>query len=225
MDVTTEVNKSLINMGGSGTTYAPYLASAKTLNYAADKSSINNAAVETITAIPFTVKYKDTVGLFGTENIFIKLQLNIKSSSSAFANIEVPENDYFSVWTFIEDGTVNTYDTGVFDFANIEGIVNTYEPSSISNDLSAFRNLYVRLDLKNLKTGNKYIDSWFDVRIYTRDKQEYPYDTIYINKNDYIYLGFHARNTKRLPYNVEMDVGYEYLEYDNLTSAQRNQSV
>lgn len=225
MDVTTEVNKSLINMGGSGTTYAPYLASAKTLNYAADKSSINNAAVETVTAIPFTVKYKDTVGLFGTENIFIKLQLNIKSSSSAFANIEVPENDYLSVWTFIEDGTVNTYDTGVFDFANIEGIVNTYEPSSISNDLSAFRNLYVRLDLKNLKTGNKYIDSWFDVRIYTRDKQEYPYDTIYISKNDYIYLGFHARNTKRLPYNVEMDVGYEYLEYDNLTSAQRNQSV
>lgn len=225
MDVTTEVNKSLINMGGSGTTYAPYLASAKTLNYAADKSSINNAAIETVTAIPFTLKYQDTVGLFGTENIFIKLQLNIKSSSSAFANIEVPENDYFSVWTFIEDGTVNTYDTGVFDFANIEGIVNTYEPSSISNDLSAFRNLYVRLDLKNLKTGNKYIDSWFDVRIYTRDKQEYPYDTIYINKNDYIYLGFHARNTKRLPYNVEMDVGYEYLEYDNLTNAQRNQSV
>lgn len=225
MDVTTEVNKSLINMGGSGTTYAPYLSSAKTLNYAADKSSINNAAVETVTAIPFTVKYQDTVGLFGTENIFIKLQLNIKSSSSAFANIEVPENDYFSVWTFIEDGTENTYDTGLFDFANIEGIVNTYEPSNISNDLSAFRNLYVRLDLKNLKTSNKYIDSWLDVRIYTRDKQEYPYDTIYINKNDYIYLGFHARNTKRLPYNVEMDVGYEYLEYDNLTNAQRNQSV
>lgn len=225
MDVTTQVNKSLINMGGSGTTYAPYIASAKTLNYAADKSSINNAAVETVTAIPFTVKYKDTVGLFGTENIFIKLQLNIKSTLSAFANIEIPENDYLSVWTFIEDGTVNTYDTGVFDFANIEGTVNTYEPSNISNDLSAFRNLYVRLDLKNLKTGNKYIDSWFDVRIYTRDKQEYPYDTIYINKNDYIYLGFHARNTKRLPYNVEMDVGYEYLEYDNLTNAQRTLSV
>lgn len=225
MDVTTEVNKSLITMGGSGTTYAPYLASAKTLNYAADKSSINNAALETITAIPFTVKYSDTVGLFGAENVFIKLQLNIQSSTSAFANSTIPENDYISVWTSVEDGTINSYDSGIFDFSTIENIVNTYEPSEISNDLSQFRNLYVRLDLKNLKTGNKYIDSWFDVRIYTRDKKEYPYDTIYISGNDYIFLGFHARNTKRLPYNVEMDIGYEYLEYDNLSSTQRNQSV
>ena len=225
MDVTTEVNKSLITMGGSGTTYSPHLASAKTLNYAADKSSINNAAVETITAIPYTVKYSDTVGLFGTENVFIKLQLNILSSSSAFANVETPENDYISVWTFIEDATINTYETGIFDFITIEGTVNTYETARISNDLSEFRNLYVRLDLKNLKTGNKYIDSWFDVRIYTRDKKEYPYDTIYISRNDYIYLGFHARNTRRLPYNIEMDIGYEYLEYENLSSTQRNQSV
>ena len=225
MDVTKEVNTSLLTMGGSGTTYTPYLASAKTLNYAADKSSINNAATETITAIPFTVKYSDTVGLFGAENIFIQLQLNIQSSSSAFANVTQAENDYLPVWTFIESGTVNTYDTGVFDFQSIESTVNTFEPSRISNDLSEFRNLYVRLDLKNLKTGNKYVDSWFDVRIYTKDKKEYPYDTIYINKNDYIYLGFHARNTRRLPYNVEMDIGYEYLEYDNLSSTQKNQSV
>ena len=125
----------------------------------------------------------------------------------------------------VEDGTINSYDSGIFDFATIESIVNTYEPSEISNDLSQFKNMYVRLDLRNLKTGNKYIDSWFDVRIYTRDKKEYPYDTIYINRNDYIYLGFHARNTRRLPYNVEMDIGYEYLEYDNLSSTQRNQSV
>lgn len=225
MDVTTEVNKSLLTMGGSGTTYTPYLASAKSLNYAKDKSSINNAAVETITAIPYTVKYNDTVGLFGVENVFIKLQLNIQSSSSAFANSEIPENDYYSVWTSIEDGTVNDFETAFLDFATIESTVNTYETATISNDLSLFRNLYVRLDLKNIKTGNKYVDSWFDVRIYTKDKKEYPYDTIYIGKNDYIYLGFHARNTRRLPYNVEMDIGYEYLEYDNLTSAQRNQSV
>ena len=117
------------------------------------------------------------------------------------------------------------YEIGIFDFIIIEGTVNTYETARISNDLSEFRNLYVRLDLKNLKTGNKYIDSWFDVRIYTRDKKEYPYDTIYINHNNYIYLGFHARNTRRLPYNIEMDIGYEYLEYENLSSTQRNQSV
>tara|TARA_E500000318_G_scaffold342_1_gene414 strand:+ start:728 stop:1405 length:678 start_codon:yes stop_codon:yes gene_type:complete len=225
MDVTTEVNNSLISMGGSGTTYAPYLASAKTLNYAADKSSIHNAAIETITAIPFSLNYKDSIGLFGTENVFIKLQLNVISSTSLFSNITTIENDYLPVWTFFENTVVNTYESGVLDFATIEGTVNTYESAEINNDLSVFANLYVRVDLKNLKTGNKYIDSWFDVRIYTRDKQEFPYDTIYLNRNDYIYLGFHARNTKRLPYNVEVDIGNEYLEYDDLTSAQKKQSV
>jgi hypothetical protein len=225
MDVTTEVNKSLLTMGGSGTTYTPYLASAKSLNYAKDKSSINNAAVETITAIPYTVKYNDTVGLFGVENVFIKLQLNIQSTIAAFANSQIPENSYFAVWTSIEDGSVIDFETGILDFETTENTVNTYQPAEISNDLSLFDNLYVRLDLKNIKTGNIYVDSWFDVRIYTKDKKEYPYDTIYISRDDYIYLGFHARNTKRIPYNVEMDIGYEYLEYDNLTTAQRNQSV
>ena len=163
--------------------------------------------------------------MFGTENVFIKLQLNVISSTSLFSNITTIENDYLPVWTFFENTVVNTYESGVLDFATIEGTVNTYESAEINNDLSVFANLYVRVDLKNLKTGNKYIDSWFDVRIYTRDKQEFPYDTIYLNRNDYIYLGFHARNTKRLPYNVEVDIGNEYLEYDDLTSAQKKQSV
>ena len=225
MDVTQSIERAILNMGGSGTTNPTYAASSKSLNYAKDKNTIQNAATERVTAIPYVLNYKDTVGLFGAENIFVKVQLNIQSATSAFTNVNVPENTYYPVWTFFEEGIENFYATGVFDFALDRTTVNDYEPAKISNDLSAFNKPYVRVDLTNLKTGNKFIDTWFDVRIYTKDREEYAYDTIYLGINDYIYLGFHARNTRRLPYNVQLEIGNEYLEYYDLTAEQKRLAV
>ena len=221
MDVTQSVNNTILQMGGSGTTNPAYAASSKSLNYAKDRNTLQNAATERVTAIPYALSYKDTVGLFGAENIFVKVQLDIQSATSAFTNINIPENDYYPVWTFYEIGVENFYDTGVFDFTLDRSPVNDYDPATISNDLSAFSKPYVRIDLTNLKTGNKYIDSWFDVRIYTKDRIEYDYDTIYMGINDYFYLGFHARNTRRLPYNVKLEIGNEYLEFYDLTAEQK----
>ena len=73
----------------------------------------------------------------------------------------------------------------------------------------------VKIDLHNLKTGNKYIDAWFDVRLYKPNREEHPYDVMYVDPKGFFYIGFHARNTKRLPYNVNMTVaGQLYSEYD-----------
>jgi len=221
MDVTNEVNKLIQSMGGSGTTNPDYAASSKSLNYAKGRNNIHNAANERVTAIPYQINYKDTVGLFGAENVFIKVQLNIQSSTSAFTNVTTLENDYLPVWTFAESGTTNTYDSAVMDFTTDFNTVNEFEPASVSNDLSGFRDPYVRIDLTNLKTGNKYIDSWFDVRIYTPNREEYAYDTIYLPFNGFFYLGFHARNTRRLPYNVQLDIGTEYLEYLDMNADQK----
>jgi hypothetical protein len=77
------------------------------------------------------------------------------------------------------------------------------------------------IDLKNLKTGNTYIDSWLDVRLYTADREEHPYDRMYIRENDFFYIGFHARNTRRLPYNVDCLVGDVYVREDSLTDDER----
>ena len=218
----TELYLNYVNTtGGSGSTNPAYMASSKSLNYARDKNSITNAATERVTAIPYELNYKDTVGLFGSENIFIKVQLNIQSATSAFTNVNVPENTYYPVWTFFEEGVENFYESAVFDFSADRVTVNTYEPAAISNDLSAFNKPYVRIDLTNLKTGNQYIDNWFDVRIYTKDREEYAYDTIYLGIHDFFYLGFHARNTRRLPYNVKVEIGNEYLEYYDLTAEQK----
>ena len=81
--------------------------------------------------------------------------------------------------------------------------------------------LFSFFDLSNLKTGNKYIDNWFDVRLYTSSREEHPYDRMYVRANDFFYIGFHARNTRRLPYNVECIVGNEYVSEENLTDDQR----
>ena len=212
-------------MGGSGSHLPANYASSKTLNFAKDSATIQNARAEQVTAIPRRIDYSDTVGLFGAENVFVKVDLAIQSSSSAFANIEVPENDYFPVWTFPETDTINTYETALFDFTLDKTIVNTYEPARISNDLSQFKKPYISVKLQNLKTGNKYIDAYFDVRMYTKDRQEFPYDEMFIGINDYFYLGFHARNTKRLPYNVRLDIGELYLEYYDLSPAQKKLAV
>tara|TARA_R110002020_G_scaffold244839_1_gene458513 strand:+ start:227 stop:928 length:702 start_codon:yes stop_codon:yes gene_type:complete len=225
MDVTKGINRSIELMGGSGSTNPTNYAATKSLNYAKSKNSITNAAIETVTAIPYTLKYKDAVGLFGAENVFVKVQLNIQSATTAFTNINIPENDYLPVWTFAESGTTNFYDTGEFSFGVDNGILNDFEPSTISNDLSAYSDPYVRIDLANLKTGNIYVDNWFDVRIYTADRIEYAYDTIYLPIKGCFYIGFHARNTRRLPYNVEVTIGNEYLNVYDLSSDQRRLTV
>ena len=221
MDVTTEVNNLILATGGSGTTNPAYASSSRSLNYAKNRNNIHNAANEKVTAIPYQLNYTDSVGLFGAENIFIKVQLDIQSASSAFTNITTPENDYMAVWTLAETGTVNFYDTAVIDFTTDTGTINDFEPSTFNSDLSSFRDPYLRIDLSNLKTGNKYVDSWFDVRIYTANREENESDTIYLGFNDYFYLGFHARNTRRLPYNVKLEIGNEYMEYLDLTDEQR----
>ena len=139
MDVTQSVNNTILQMGGSGTTNPAYAASSKSLNYAKDRNTLQNAATERVTAIPYALSYKDTVGLFGVENIFVKVQLDIQSATSAFTNTNIAENDYYPVWTFYEIGVENFYDTGVFDFNTDRSPVNDYDPATISNDLSVLK--------------------------------------------------------------------------------------
>ena len=221
MDVTTQVNRQINTMGGSGTTNPTYASCSKSLNFHISSNSIQNAGTERVTAIPYTLNYNDSVGLFGAENIFVKVQLNIQSATSAFTNVDVPENDYLPVWTFSEVNTVNFYVPAQMDFDLDRFPVNDYEPATFSNNLSEFAKPYVRVDLTNLKTGNKYIDTWFDARIYTSAREEHPYDTMYLGIDDYFYVGFHARNTRRLPYNVQLTIGQEYVDYYALTAEQR----
>ena len=212
MNVTAEILRNHELYGGSDSTNPAYSSSNKSLNYAVRSNSMLNAQVERVTAIPSVFNYQDSVGLFGAENIFIKVQLDIDKQK-----LFGPEIDrsltYLEATSDPEDPTADIYYSAADMNFNIDTTtVNDYEPALVSAEVNAsvFKPV-VSIDLKNLKTGNKYIDSWFDVRLYTKYREEFAYDRMFIKPNDYFYIGFHARNTKRLPYNVSMTVGEEYL--------------
>ena len=208
-DVTNQILKTKEIYGASDNTNPGYASADKSLNYAAG-GSIQKPELDRVTIIPYTINYKDTVGLFGKENHFVKVNVNI-NTDYAFACFEEPGWECAKM-TPTDIEVFNTYFTGIVDNDKDLGPVNTYDPALISRQgLALLPDSYVSVDLENLKTGNKYIDSWFDVRLYSKTREEHPYDKMYVRMNDFFYIGFHARNTKRLPYNVKCVIGREYI--------------
>ena len=224
MDVTQQINRNLVSSGG-GSANPAYFSANRSLNYARESNSIKNARQESVTAIPFNTNYKDSVGLFGAENIFLKIQLNIQNSLSLENGIDI--NDYTSAILDVSVDDSDLYwETAFADYTLDLNTVNTYDPAEIENEsLDFVPNALVKVDLSNLKTGNKYVDVWFDTRLYTPNHQPFEYDTMFLPLKGYFYIGFHARNTKRLPYNVSMTVGDKLYSENELTSEQRKYLV
>ncbi len=208
-NVTQQIAKSHIIYGASDSTNPAYSSANKSLNYGTG-GSIHSPELERVSIIPLPLEYRDTVGLFGKENHFIRVnvQVNREISNSCFEEIgwqcaNVTEE---------EPNTVNTYQSAIIDVDADLTIINDYEPAKISeNAVPNFSDPWITVDLENLKTGNKYIDAWFDVRLYKSNREEHPYNKMFIREQDFFYIGFHARNTKRLPYNVKCTVGQELI--------------
>ncbi len=127
------------------------------------------------------------------------------------------------MWQTAEEPTTNDYDTAFIDFSveSPTSSENTFKAALFNNDLSAYGNPIVSVDMTNLKTGNKYIDNWLDVVVYTRDGQRIDNDNFFISTKDFFYIGFHARNTRRIPVNVEMNIGKEFYEKNFMSEAQK----
>jgi hypothetical protein len=214
MDVTQEILRNTQTYGASDYTAPWSLAPSKSLNYAKG-ASIQKPVREKVTILPRRLKYEDTVGLFGAENVFIRVDLKILDTG----NLCYEEMHWQCLRITANDSELaNTYYTAVMDPDLDLETVETYEPAQITNVLGGVDSPHVGVSLRNLKTGNKYIDAWFDVRLYTRERQEHPYDLMYLPLNDYFYIGFHARNTKRLPYNVECLIGVDYKAKNDIDS-------
>ena len=208
-DVTQRILDRHIIYGASDYTKPGYSSSNKSLNYA-EGGSINSPQKDRVTIIPFEINYQDTVGLFGKENHFIRIDVAI-NPDFALSCFEEP-GWACAQMTDADLAIINTYFPAEIDQSKDITTVNTYDPATLRrSSVGGKSDPYISVDLKNLKTGNKYIDAWFDVRLYTKDRQEHPYDKMYVRLNDFFYIGFHARNTRRLPYNVQCVIGQEYL--------------
>ncbi len=220
-DVTDQILKSHTIYGSSDYTNPAYSSSNRSLNYAVG-GSIHRPELERVTIIPYTLKYQDSVGLFGKENHFVRVDVGI-NTEIAFACFDEPGWECAALLP-VNEGTVNTYEELDIDRDADLTTINTYEPPKVTaNSVSNKFDGWVSIDLKNLKTGNKYIDSWLDVRLYRKDREEHAYDTMYVRLNDFFYIGFHARNTKRLPYNVECVIGREFIGGSEVDDRYKNQ--
>ena len=208
-NVTDQILKTHTIYGASDNTNPAYASANCSLNYA-EGGSITRPQRDKVSIIPFKMKYNDAVGLFGKENHFIRVDVKIDGSVA----LACFEEEGWECAQFGPDdvNTGDSYISAVIDRNADLDSDGIYDPANVNdNVLLSLENAYVSVDLNNLKTGNKYIDSWFDVRLYTRNRMEHPYDKMYVRLKDYFYIGFHARNTKRLPYNVECVIGQKYV--------------
>ena len=75
MDVTQQINKQMMLSGG-GSSRPEYFSVNRSLDRSKGSNSLLNPDTQRVTAIPYQANYKDSVGLFGAENVFIKIQLD-----------------------------------------------------------------------------------------------------------------------------------------------------
>ena len=239
MDVTPQILEHHRIYGASDNTNQGYVASSRALNYGRGPT-IQRPEVERVSTVPRVISFKDRVGLFGTENHFVRVQMDIQNPILGTYVEDGWEPARFSeeVWDFQNPDPYSypndgydepgqayiDYDADLDDDGSC-GLdvvcITGYEPAGIfAHTIDQITSKYFKIELKNLKTGNIYIDNWLDIRLYNKKYEEHPYDVMYVKYNEPFYIGFHARNTKRLPYNVDCLVGQTDSDnvYDSVLS-------
>ena len=212
-NVTEQIEKIHRIYGASDYTAPQRHAAGRSLNYATG-ASMQRAEREPVTVIPYNLEYKDTVGLFGAENHFVRVDLRIKGDVLRACYEE-------ERWECAALGERNPEEIawygGYININHDEPIERDfYEQAAITENKLKGTNGYVSIELTNNKIGIHQNDAWLDVRLYTEGRQEHPYNKMYVKSTDSFYIGFHARNTRRLGYDVECLVGGQYLQYDEI---------
>ena len=215
MDVTKEIRRNHVLYGASDNTAYHRTAAGRSLNYAAGPSITRPDKIN-VTSIPRVLKFDSSVGLFGAENYFVKVNLDIQDSISGacfeerfwecarISKTQSSDDELYYKKAIIDDSYYPT--------------INTYEQAEITKNYLPYigTKMYIDVNLNNLKTGNIYVDDWLDVRLYTSDRQEHPYEKMYVPIKGSFYIGIHARNTRRLPFNIECLIGTEYRSFESI---------
>ena len=235
IDVTEQIRLYHDLYGGSDNTGGSSLAASKSLNYASAPTMQRSQLVQTF-IFPFTYTLVGQVGLFGAENYYLRVDLDlIEPLDPEFEETGwVPaEIDYSAEQEF------NTYEPEYIDFdadppppPNTQSLndqnrctpyqtssaplaptlFNCYMAAEFSNPVPNFWDPLVSVELEDVGTGNIYIDNWLEPMLYTRERKMWGYNKMYLRPKDHFYVGVHARNTRQLPYNIKVKIGYEYLQ-------------
>jgi hypothetical protein len=243
VDVTDQIQQYHMLYGGSDNTQQGGLAASKSLNYA-NAPTMQQAQPVFTSVFPYTFKLTGQIGLFGTENYYLRVDVDLLTP----LDDEQELDGYLPArFTFSTDITINTYEPAQIDYDQdppppnpapgaqavpeqqadrhccvfiggvpSEPIFNCYYGVLISSGLPNFWDPVVSVDLNNIGVNNIYIDTWLDTMLYTRERKMWGYDKMYVRPKDHFYVGLHARNTRHLPYNVNVTVGTEYIQSDEV---------
>jgi len=224
-DVSVELERCKLQYGGVGSTKQEATSVNRRLDFAAG-NTIQSPVVELVSTTPAVLNFENVVGLFGAENTFVKVNLDIVSTAVTEASFKMPD-EYFTAFVDrrANAGDTPTYITTVIQDNLDTEVVNDYEPALMTTSLGFAVNPVVSVTLENLKTGNIYIDNYLDMELYGPDRRTTGSDTIYVGTDGYFYIGFHARKTKRLPYKAKVTIGAEFLSEVTLTDEQRRYRV
>jgi len=210
--ITGRISRNHLHYGGSDYTAAHAAASGKSLNYANGPTLIR-PDVQKLYALPTVDKWEDAVGLFGAENKFVLYTYNDADeliANACYEDVGYECAQYSHLASEIDDG----YKELKWNRKNFP-IEDTYEQAMwiAENKFPTVLKdkLFVSVELVNHGTGNIYNDDWLDTRLYAVDRIEHPYPKMYVPWLEPFYVGFHARNTRRLPYNVDVVVGKEVV--------------
>ncbi len=212
-DVSNELNEYQDSYGGSNLSNPAYYASTRQLNLSAASNTIGNATGQTLTTVPYELNYSDSIGLFGAENYYVKINLDILDTGNTYTIV----NDYAGLTVGRDQPLVNTYLQAVEDDLQDLTTVNDFAPSVRGTGFGDLLEPIISIRLENNGTGNIYNDSHVDARLYDRNYNEISDDKGLIDRKGVVYLGIHARNTRRLPYNISVHIGEEVKVRSEIT--------
>ena len=198
-----------------------YAASAN-LHYVSGPTIQRAHRVE-VAAIPFVQKWEDSVGLFGAENKFLKF---VVRPTEEYAIGCISRDGYACAQLALEPSGDFQYEP-VFPTIGEFPTVNSYEQAIVTRDIipTVPGKTMVKVEVVNNGTGNIYDDDWLDVRLYGPDHTPHPESVCYIPMNSEFYVGFHARDTRRLPYDIDVKIGETVLGAQEVPPQFRLQSV
>ena len=215
MDVTQEVQQRALTYS-SGSTNPAGLSPSRSLQFAKGPT-IQRAVVQRISAIPQTLIYEDTVGLFGTENQYVRFELN---AEDIMQGVDVEDSDGYRTVLITSVDEPGDYEPAVSD-DTVQEDQSVYVKAVFASQVPDTRTTRISAEITNLKTGNQYIDNWVDIGLYDSKKNPLEYEKLYVTPRDSFTLGIHARKANRLPFRIEIKIGYEILSEFTMTNEQR----
>ena len=227
-DVTPQIISYAELYGSSDTTNQNSTASSRSMQYATG-STVQKPVHVPVKTMPQRMNLRNPsgVGLFGSEMVVLRFDLDIQDTGRFDNCGPMGVDKYYPACVhLINEGTVNTYFELEADLDADLIEVNTYEPAQFSNK-GSIDNLWqpmVHVSLENLGSGNQYQDCWVDAYFLSANRTVMAETEFWTPVRSSFYLSISARNTRRLPYNLMVNIGDQITSYPSLTRRQQNEA-